>query len=100
MKEGTAISSSSDETTDLEDDTRRRRTGVQAPFEAAGFLALRSRRDSPHDPPEGVPPTSASCRTSLAGLAAREPSAAVTRWTRLALGRTLTEPAAPNGTDR
>ena len=27
-----------------------RRTGVQAPFEAAGFLALPSRRDSPLDP--------------------------------------------------
>jgi hypothetical protein len=94
-KEGTAISSSSDEASHLEDDTRCRRTGVQVPFEAAGFLALRSRRDSPRDPPEGVPPTSESCRASLAGLAAREPSAAVTRWTRLALGRTPHRPRRP-----
>jgi hypothetical protein len=76
VKGETAISSSSDETTRLEDDTRCRRTGVQAPFEATGSLALPPRRDSPHGPCEGVPPTSESCRASLAGLATREPSAA------------------------
>jgi hypothetical protein len=45
------ISSSSDETTRLEDDTQSRSTGVQASFEAAGFPCfLPPRRDSPTGP--------------------------------------------------
>jgi hypothetical protein len=94
VKGGTAISSFSDETTRLEDDTRCRRTGVQAPFEAAGFLALPPRRDS-RDPCVGVPPTSESWRATLTGLAAREPSAAAHPGLASRSAELLINPAVP-----